>query len=181
MKCPTCEVELQKGRIDAVEVDECPQCNGVWFDGGELREAKDQTDPDLAWMDFELWMHQDRFKVEEKEKNCPKCEVGMVTVDYNDTKVEIDHCILCEGVWLDGGEFQKIIDSLTEELLEKDLPGYIKASLEEAVEILTGPERMLSEWRDFRTVLRMLQYRVLTGNVALTKALADIQRGSPFK
>jgi Zn-finger nucleic acid-binding protein len=119
--------------------------------------------------------------VEEKAKDCPKCEVAMVTVDYNDTKVEIDHCLLCEGIWLDGGEFQKIIESLQKELLTKDLPGYIKASLEEAVEILTGPERMLSEWRDFRTVMRMLQYRVLTGNLVLAKALADIQKGNPFK
>jgi Zn-finger nucleic acid-binding protein len=43
MKCPTCGVELQRGQIDSVVVDECPRCNGAWFDGGELR------------------MHQDRF------------------------------------------------------------------------------------------------------------------------
>lgn len=181
MKCPKCSVGLQTGHIDQVVVDECPKCNGTWFDSGELREAKDQADPDLNWMDFELWKHQDRFKVASNETKCPKCGVGMVSVDYDDTKVEIDHCLLCEGVWLDGGEFQKIIDSLTQELLTKDLPEYIKASLQEAAEILTGPERFLSEWRDFRTVLRMLQYRVLTGNPSLAKALADLQKGSPFR
>ena len=120
MTCPKCGVELRAGLIEEVEVDECPRCNGIWFDRDELRKAKNEVDPDLTWMDFELWKHQDRFKVATKETDCPRCGVGMVSVDYDDTKVEIDHCLLCEGVWLDGGEFQKIIDALTQPLVEEE-------------------------------------------------------------
>lgn len=25
---------------------------GIWFDKGELAEAKDEVDPDLRWLDF---------------------------------------------------------------------------------------------------------------------------------
>jgi Zn-finger nucleic acid-binding protein len=180
MNCPKCNHELAVNRLDTIQIDECPSCGGTWFDRDELRLAKDQADPDLNWMDFELWQHQDRFKVLEKKTVCPKCRVDMVAIDYDDTKVEIDHCLLCEGVWLDAGEFEKIIAALTQELLTKSLPEYIKSSLEEAAEIIKGPERLLSEWRDFLTVFRMLQYRILTDNLVVSDGLAKIQSGSPF-
>ncbi|UCH09628.1 MAG: zf-TFIIB domain-containing protein [Fidelibacterota bacterium] len=181
MNCPKCDHELAVKLLGTIQVDECPACGGTWFDRDELRQAKDQADPDLNWMDFELWKHQDRFKIKAQQVACPKCTVDMVVIDYGDTRIEIDHCPLCEGVWLDAGEFEKIIAALTQELLTKTLPEYIKASLEEAAEIIKGPERLLSEWRDFLTVFRMLQYRVLTNNLVVSEALTKVQSGSPFR
>lgn len=37
-KCPRCESEtaLQPVNVDVVEVDECPQCKGIWLDSGEV-------------------------------------------------------------------------------------------------------------------------------------------------
>ena len=54
-------------------------------------------------------------------------------------------------------------------------------SIEEAKEILSGPESFLSEWRDFFTVLRMLQYRVAVDHPELAKTITDAQRISPFR
>ncbi len=48
MLCPVCKVALVMSERQAVEIDYCPQCRGVWLDRGELdkiieRNAKDQA------------------------------------------------------------------------------------------------------------------------------------------
>jgi Zn-finger nucleic acid-binding protein len=180
MKCPRCATELEKRAVGNVEIDECPGCKGSWFDEDELRKAKDEADPDLEWVDFELWKHPDRFRVAAKPIECPKCAVRLAGIEYDKTGVIVDHCVKCHGAWLDAGEFEKIVAALEQELMTKSVPGYVRASLEEAREILTGPETLASEWKDFLSVLRMLQYRVLSGNPTVGKALADLQTMGPF-
>jgi Zn-finger nucleic acid-binding protein len=36
MTCPRCSSELRPNRREGVEIDVCPQCNGIWLDRGEL-------------------------------------------------------------------------------------------------------------------------------------------------
>ena len=36
MKCPKCGADLTERELDRVKVDVCPECNGVWFDAGEI-------------------------------------------------------------------------------------------------------------------------------------------------
>jgi Zn-finger nucleic acid-binding protein len=181
MDCPRCDQQLDCRTIDKLEVLECAGCGGAWFGEDELRRLKDRSDPDLSWLDFELWDNPDRFHVSMKPAACPSCERKMAAIDYGATGIEVDYCTTCNGVWLDSGEFEKIIGSLTEELLTKDLPGYVRASIQEAREIIAGPENPLSEWKDFLTVVRMLQYRILTENPKVSKALADLQAVDPFR
>jgi Zn-dependent protease with chaperone function/Zn-finger nucleic acid-binding protein len=40
-RCPRCELALEAGTFlrQGLEVDQCPSCEGYWFDAGELREA----------------------------------------------------------------------------------------------------------------------------------------------
>lgn len=180
MLCPRCRTELATRSTDGIEIDECPGCQGIWFDADELRRVKDEKDKDLNWMDFELWKHAEQFRVQARPVTCPSCSSELVTIDYHETGVEIDHCTHCRGVWLDGGELERIIESLSRELVSKDVKGYLKASLEEAKELFTGSEGFLSEWRDLSTVLRMLQYRLLSNNPKLGSALAEIQSKSQF-
>ncbi len=181
MKCPVCKIELNKKSIGDVEVDECSKCGGMWFEEDELRRAKDASEADLNWMDFEIWKNKDKFKAESRNLSCPKCSQILVAVNYADTKTEIDYCANCKGVWLDQGELKKIIDALNEELNAKSFPDYIKSSLQEAKEIVTGPESFISEWKDFMTVLRMMQYRLFAENPKLLNAVIEIQKANPIK
>ncbi len=180
MNCPTCEKELQSKVVGEVQIDECSGCKGIWFDKDELRQVKDQGQPDLNWMDFELWKHEDLFGVSAKPLKCPVCNLYMIAINYDKTKVEIDHCIKCGGTWLDVGELEKIIAVLEDELNSNSVSGYVKAVLGEAKELLTGPEGFISEWKDLATVLRMLQLRVFVENPTLTQTLTDMQKYSPF-
>ena len=36
MKCPKCGADLAEREHHHVKIDVCPECNGVWFDAGEL-------------------------------------------------------------------------------------------------------------------------------------------------
>jgi hypothetical protein len=93
--------------------------------------------------------------------------------------VAIDTCVDEHGIWLDKGEFEAIIDSLKDEMLTMDTPAYIAASLEEAVEILSGDEGLISEWKDFGAVTRMLQLRILVDNPWLAKLLIALPGSLP--
>ena len=181
MLCPGCRVELKQKKIKDVGVRECQKCKGIWFEGAELRNAKDSMDPDLSWMDFDIWKHQDEFKATARNLACPKCRKSLVAVNYGDTAVEIDYCPDCDGTWLDRGEFEKIIRSLTDELVTKSFSDYVRASIKEATEIISGPESRFSEWRDFMTVIRMMQLRLFSKNKKLLDSVAAIQRANPFK
>lgn len=180
MICPKCNQDLQTQIAGTVEIDVCEKCNGIWFDEDELRKCKDQADMDLNWMDFDLWKHEGHFRVSEHEHKCPKCQIEMAAIDYDKTDIEIDFCVKCKGVWLDGGEFEKIIDSLAEELLTKSSLEYLKTTLSEAKEIITGPEGFISEWRDFLTVIKFLETRFFIENPKLAEILKNFQKNSPF-
>ena len=39
MDCPRCKTTMNARRRNDVEIDVCPQCNGVWLDGGELSKV----------------------------------------------------------------------------------------------------------------------------------------------
>lgn len=40
LKCPVCSVEMNIRKIGQVEVDECPDCGGLFLDRGELRQLQ---------------------------------------------------------------------------------------------------------------------------------------------
>ena len=175
-QCPKCGGELRPKNIGPVEVDECQSCKGVWFDKDELRQAKDSTDADLNWMDFEIWKHEDQFKSRACPRKCPACGEPMVTLEYGSTAVAIDYCRSCQGTWLDRDEFKKIIDALETEVVAKSLPDYVKEAIREGIEVLTGPESFLSEWKDFSNVLRFMQYRLFVANPALLNTVTAVQK-----
>ncbi len=181
MKCPQCEdITLESCELGHVQVEQCPSCKGIWFNRDELRQAKDEIDPDLAWLDFEIWQHPDHFEPVESPHQCPACEADMVGVSYGETNVKIDYCEHCQGTWLDNGEFEKIILSLEEELEKRTLTDYIKDSIREAVHIITGPESLADEWKDFSTVLRLLQYRIFVENPKLLNTVINVNRHNPL-
>jgi len=181
MICPRCKIPMTTHLLQNVPIDECSRCKGIWFDKDELRKCKDRTDPDLNWMDFELWKHKDRFHLTARAFPCPRCNISMVKIEYDQTGVEIDHCPQCKGIWLDKGEFPKIIEILTDELLTKSVSGYLKASLQEARELITGPEGFISEWRDFLTALKFLELRFFVENPRLSDAVTNFQKNNPIR
>ncbi len=50
MRCPKCGAALQEMTFQAVQIDQCTGCHGVWLDAGELeRVAAHETQSWLAY------------------------------------------------------------------------------------------------------------------------------------
>jgi len=175
MKCPKCDIILNKKKIKGIEISECPKCEGIWFNKDELRQIKDKTDSDLNWMDFDIWKHPEKFKAISENNVCPSCKSEMLILDYDKTNIEIEYCTNCSGIWIGKNGLKKIINALENEIITKSMDGYVKATIEEAKDLLTGPESFISEWKDFTTILRFLQYRFLSDHPTIQSAIVKFQ------
>jgi hypothetical protein len=162
MDCPNKHGELEKVLFHDVEVDYCPECLGMWFDKDELRLAKDDKDKNLNWLDVDLWRDKLKFKISPSLRQCPVCRAGLVEVAYDKSKTKVDFCKMCEGIWLDRGEFKQIINYLKNKSDYEILHHYAKNLVLELWEVFTGPEKFRSELEDFLTLLKLLNYKFIT-------------------
>ena len=184
MLCPISKTKLQKAIFYGVETDYCPDCLGIWFEEEELRWAKDAKDKDLKWLDIDLWKDDAKFKINRGIRLCPLCRLPLYEVYYGstsspqagDSKIVVDLCNLCHGIWLDRGEFKKIIEYLKKEAGWKVLNRYAKAFSEEFWEIFSGPESLKEETLDFLTILKLLSYKFVTQHPNLTKIISELPR-----
>lgn len=181
MNCPKDNTPLETHTVHSVTVDECPDCRGFWFGEKELEQAKDAADPDLRWLDFDLWSNREELRADWSLRKCPQCGATMMQIAYADTGVTVDYCQEGHGVWLDAGEFEEIVAALEQHVVENDVSEYLSATLEEAREIFAGKEGFASEWKDFATVTRLLQYRVLAEHPRLAELLVALNQSNPLK
>ena len=176
MECPNDNEQLKKALFHNVEVDYCPKCLGLWFEQDELRQVKDEKDKDLNWLDIDLWQEETKFKISQIQKICPVCSVPLYSVNYGDSQIEVNLCKLCEGIWLDRGEFKKVIEYLEEKGKKEILENYFKNLIQEGVEVFTGPESFRSEVSDFLTILKLLNYKFATQHPIITKIISALPK-----
>ena len=186
MECPLCKKPLDKSIFYGIELDYCSSCLGFWFEEDELRLAKDAKDKELKWLDIDLWKKEKEFQISPSfvetsegkrgQKLCPVCRMPLYEVNYGDSEIRVDLCNLCYGIWLDRGEFKKIIEYLKKKVDTEVLENYIKNLIEEAWEIFTGPETLREEVFDFLTILKLLNYKFLTQHPTLTKIISSLPK-----
>ena len=127
MNCPKClRQPLQEKYVSAMNlnVDVCPKCKGIWLDGGELAQAMRVADPYLR-------MGRDAVRL---QAPCPRCAKPLYAFPYPQTRVTIEMCKACQGLWLDAGELKQIreakeqLPSLEEPAPEEEVGG-VKGAL----------------------------------------------------
>ena len=107
MQCPECRIDLVCEDIATagVQLDVCRQCNGIWFDPGEINKAianiihKPLCDVHRMFLGT--------LKDHARNRPCPCCSKSMNTVCRH--SVELDFCETCRGFWLDSGELMMIL------------------------------------------------------------------------
>lgn len=172
MKCPNCDGKLEPKTFKKVRIDECDSCHGLWFDRDELKRAKDSTDEDLRWLDFDIFENKtNKYTKSAGAKICPKDENSLEKHTYSNSKVTIDVCPRCEGVWLDHDEFEKIIDYLENIVTSNTSGDYTKEMLKEFGQILSGEELKASEFKDLLTVLKLAETRLGVEHEKITAVL----------
>ena len=106
MKCPKCKTEdLVEFTIEGVTVDRCPSCTGIWFDRQELSELLAEDARRVA----SLRRGSENEEAEGQKGECPRDRSELLRVYSSvDRSVILDACADCHGIWLDGGEFEKL-------------------------------------------------------------------------
>jgi Zn-finger nucleic acid-binding protein len=176
MLCPRCQKKLDKAIFYNTEIDYCPFCLGIFFEEDELGQAKDVKDKNLAWLDVDLWQDEKKFKISYDQKLCPACRLPLYEISYGDSNVKVDLCNVCHGIWLDRGEFKKIIEYLKKKADYEILENYTKNLLKEFWEIFTGPESLREEILDFLTILKTLNYKFATQYPIITKIISQLPK-----
>jgi len=174
--CPNDNESLKKVLFHNAEVDFCPRCLGMWFDFDELRLAKDNKDKNLNWVDFDLWRDKAKFKVAPDNKHCPVCRAGLREVGYDESKVRVDFCKMCQGVWLDRGEFKQIINYLKTKSDYEILHHYTKNLASELWEVFSGPEKFRSELADFLSLIKLLNYKFTAQHPVLNSLIVGLPK-----
>lgn len=182
MQCARCRCELEQIDFKNITVNECPECHGWWFDRGELQKAKDNTDEDLRWINFDPFTKKgNRFnRVSVAAGACPKCSQPMTTLTYANSGVEIEKCERCRGVWLKHGEFKKIIAYLEDLVVSHSASEYVIDSIKQLLDIVTGSEEKISEVKDFLVVLKLLKLRAAVEHSKIAAVTNKIYEYLPF-
>ena len=112
MQCPRCATELQErnlGGFKPVVVDNCPRCQGMWLDKGELDSLGDSV-----WVNIEEDVEFLPPGTEHGHVTCPNCGTACEPLSPKDLpECIIDRCPSCEGFWLDKDELEGLRDVVT--------------------------------------------------------------------
>lgn len=107
--CPHCQSQLKPVTIpnkygQAVIVDQCINCGGIWFDEWELfpLQAKE-----IEKLESFSQINLQQLKKEHIGNNlCPKCSTGLAILKdpIIPKSIEMMQCAKCSGFWLNQGE-----------------------------------------------------------------------------
>ncbi len=102
--CPRCAAPLKQIDVNAIELDICLECQGIWFDTQELDE--------LLGHELSIEKLIARAEGEGEELHCPACGEGTTMDEIHFHGVTVDACDVCCGIWLDTGELTQIREAL---------------------------------------------------------------------
>lgn len=176
MECLNNHGKLEKVLFHNVEVDYCPDCMGIWFEEDELRLAKDEKDKQLNWLDVDLWRDKGKFQISRGRRTCPSCRIPLYEVNYDDSKIKIDLCNLCKGVWIDRGEFKQIMIYLKSKADYEILFNYTNNLKQELWEVFSGPEKFRKELPDFLMFLKLFNYKFVVQHPFLNSLIENSQK-----
>lgn len=106
LPCPACSNNLTEVRHGDVLLDECPVCQGIWLDKGELEALAAKTH------DLPARLLKPRSKTAlrvrpEGTRPCPRC--SRLLQGQLVSGVRLDLCPDCRGLWLDQGELNQLL------------------------------------------------------------------------
>ncbi|MEW6280866.1 MAG: zf-TFIIB domain-containing protein [Candidatus Eremiobacterota bacterium] len=103
--CPACERDLDPRLVGPVEVDHCPRCHGLWLDRDELQALRRQANLP-GWLLSGIVGQTPR--VPEGQRQCPCCRRTLEVHYWRQVFFEL--CPACEGMWLDRGELNRLLE-----------------------------------------------------------------------
>ncbi|HVV35483.1 MAG TPA: zf-TFIIB domain-containing protein [Acidimicrobiales bacterium] len=175
MRCPNDGETLVAATLDRVEVNDCPKCGGIWFERDALTRAKDNADDFVRWIDSDVFAAAEASD-DETTKACAQCGEPMRTFVYPHSDVRVEACVADHGVWLDKGEFDKIVSELDGMTNAMSVGDYAHATVDQLKEVFRPHESRWSEVKDFFAVFKLLEARFGTEHPGVAAAVNAASR-----
>lgn len=108
MQCPNCGASLAAAKRDGLDVEACPDCNGLWLTRQELDQLENEA--------FDLGKKGSLvFGAEASSRKCPECAAALQKFHYRDYDLELEFCAAGHGFWLDAGEDKRVLELMRRE------------------------------------------------------------------
>ncbi len=100
MKCPECQIDLQKDKSLRGLLWQCPQCSGVAANLAVLRK--------LLGQDVALKFWREAMSSTPASQPCPSCAqpMSVFSCDMDHNAIELDLCKRCQLIWFDKDELE---------------------------------------------------------------------------
>ena len=114
-KCPVCPNVVMMRFNDPttkLEIDTCPECLGLWFDGEEMKLFFESPNVYKAVLTEDalsgVAMEPAHEKAEKATRMCPACSDSRL---FPSTlgKTQVDYCLGCHGIWFDSRELEDLV------------------------------------------------------------------------
>lgn len=122
MICPKCKSDTIVVEHEQIELDYCAECEGAWFDAGELELLLELLHEESPAQFLSNMINSTEVKSSQKARKCPICNRKMKKVDPDpDAELIIDICDRGDGLWLDGGEVHHLTRLLSRQTVGKSV------------------------------------------------------------
>ena len=97
-----------------LEIDSCPECYGLWFDGEELKLFF--ASPSLSRQILEedaterVLAPESDIGSENDSRSCPACD-DQVLFSSKMGRTQVDYCLRCHGIWFDRAELEELVEA----------------------------------------------------------------------
>ena len=114
MQCPSCPEKLSVMTYEGVDIQTCDGCGGEFIGSAQIAHiVRTREERFPIAMQAQLAERKPSFGIPAGETHrtldCPSCCTTMSVINYyGDTGVFVDRCESCGGLWLDGGELEKV-------------------------------------------------------------------------
>ena len=116
MICPVCKSGMIVIEYNNIELDYCTDCQGVWFDSGELELLLKSCQVEGIEPFLENIINSPDTPSSEKKRKCPICHRKMKKKGIGEEpRLLIDMCGGGDGLWFDGGEINQLINQMAGE------------------------------------------------------------------
>ncbi len=120
MICPTCKSDMIVVEYNKIELDYCTDCQGVWFDSGELELLLESMNLESQNVFFSNILSSEEAESSEKKRKCPICGQKMKKTGIGQERgILIDVCQRGDGLWFDSGELGQLTRQLAKKPSEK--------------------------------------------------------------
>ena len=178
--CPFDRDVMTRFTVFDTDLEQCPTCHGIWFDAGELDRLKTRMNDDVRWKEIDLAAYAARTQFKPTKLACPACGRALCDLRFDDTRIQLEFCPACHGVWLDKGKLERILHHLRRKADREPLAQTERETLHQFLEIFVGPKGPWEEMKDFGAAWRLLTLKFAVDHPDLMARLELARRALPF-